>query len=164
MYDRKEGVLNSRYISSPALGSAGLLMKRVCYGLVLPGLVVGVVLYVHLPAKYGACRRLFGIQHDNNRADYASLCAGAARHAASDREHMAALGRMDVSASDSFSDYLRQTDREILHRRYLRHSLHHRSCNPGVRFSSRSDGFPVRHTAGNVSSPLFACLLDHPVS
>lgn len=42
-----------RYIDSPALGSAGPLMKRVCYGLVLPGLIIGVTLYVHIPAKYG---------------------------------------------------------------------------------------------------------------
>jgi hypothetical protein len=42
-----------QYIDSPALGSAGPLMKRVCYGIVLPGLVIGAVLYIHIPAKYG---------------------------------------------------------------------------------------------------------------
>lgn len=28
-------------------------MKRVCYGIVLPGLIIGAVLYIHIPAKYG---------------------------------------------------------------------------------------------------------------
>jgi len=42
-----------QYIDSPALGSAGPLMKRVCYGIVLPGLIIGAVLYIHIPAKYG---------------------------------------------------------------------------------------------------------------
>lgn len=36
------------YVASPALGSAGTLMKRVCYGLILPGLIVSTVLYVHV--------------------------------------------------------------------------------------------------------------------
>lgn len=42
-----------QYITSPALGSAGPLLKKVCYGLALPGLLVGCVLYTHIPAKYG---------------------------------------------------------------------------------------------------------------
>lgn len=41
-----------QYIASPALGSAGILMKKVCYGLAMPGLIVGCVLYTHMPAKY----------------------------------------------------------------------------------------------------------------
>ncbi|KAI9041759.1 uncharacterized protein KD926_006483 [Aspergillus affinis] len=36
------------YVASPALGSAGLLMKRVCYGFALPGLVVSTFLFVHV--------------------------------------------------------------------------------------------------------------------
>jgi hypothetical protein len=42
-----------QYISSPALGSAGLLIKKVCYGLAIPGLVIGAVLFAHVAAKYG---------------------------------------------------------------------------------------------------------------
>lgn len=49
-------LLNCRYIDSPALGSAGPLMKRVCYGLVIPGLIIGALLYIHIPAKYGESR------------------------------------------------------------------------------------------------------------
>lgn len=36
------------YVASPALGSAGSLLKRVCYGLALPGLCVSTLLFVHV--------------------------------------------------------------------------------------------------------------------
>jgi formate/nitrite transporter FocA (FNT family) len=36
------------YVASPALGSAGTLMKKVCYGLALPGLIVSTTLFVHV--------------------------------------------------------------------------------------------------------------------
>ena len=36
------------YVASPALGSAGVLMKKVCYGLALPGLLASVVLVTHV--------------------------------------------------------------------------------------------------------------------
>ncbi|CAK1368228.1 N amino acid transport system protein [Cercospora beticola] len=39
------------YVASPALGSAGVTMKKVCYGLALPGLIASGMLFVHLPAK-----------------------------------------------------------------------------------------------------------------
>lgn len=37
-------------VTSPALGSAGTLMKKVCYGLALPGLIVTVTLVSHVSA------------------------------------------------------------------------------------------------------------------
>lgn len=43
------------YVASPALGSAGVTMKKVCYGLALPGLCIGTVLLCHVcitPVKY----------------------------------------------------------------------------------------------------------------
>ncbi|OAL24452.1 hypothetical protein AYO20_10678 [Fonsecaea nubica] len=40
------------YVASPALGSAGALMKKVCYGLAIPGLLVSTTLFIHLAAKY----------------------------------------------------------------------------------------------------------------
>jgi hypothetical protein len=55
--------LTFRYIDSPALGSAGPLMKRVCYGIVIPGLVIGAVLYIHIPAKYVFVRALRNTRH-----------------------------------------------------------------------------------------------------
>ena len=52
-----------QYIASPALGSAGVLMKKVCYGLAFPGLIVGGVLYTHVPAKYVFVRIMRGSKH-----------------------------------------------------------------------------------------------------
>ncbi|KAL1586931.1 hypothetical protein WHR41_04030 [Cladosporium halotolerans] len=51
------------FVASPALGSAGVLMKKVCYGLVLPGLIVSTLLYIHLTAKYFMVRILRGSKH-----------------------------------------------------------------------------------------------------
>ena len=36
------------YVASPALGSAGVTMKKVCYGIALPGLVASCMLFVHV--------------------------------------------------------------------------------------------------------------------
>lgn len=51
------------YVSSPALGSAGNVMKKVCYGIALPGLLVSTTLFVHFAAKYFFMRILRGSQH-----------------------------------------------------------------------------------------------------
>jgi len=47
------------YVGSPALGSAGVLMKKICYGLVLPGLLVTEILYIHVSTRMVAstCNR-----------------------------------------------------------------------------------------------------------
>ncbi|KAL4925234.1 transmembrane amino acid transporter protein-domain-containing protein [Aspergillus undulatus] len=49
-----------QYLASPALGSAGPLIKKVSYGIALPGLVVTAVLYSHIAAKYCFVRILRG--------------------------------------------------------------------------------------------------------
>lgn len=36
------------YVSSPALGSAGYVMKKVCYGIALPGLLVTTMIICHV--------------------------------------------------------------------------------------------------------------------
>lgn len=36
------------YVASPALGSAGALMKKISYGIALPGLVVTTGLFIHV--------------------------------------------------------------------------------------------------------------------
>ena len=36
------------FVASPALGSAGVLLKKVCYGLAFPGLCVSTLLFVHV--------------------------------------------------------------------------------------------------------------------
>ncbi|KDE05076.1 hypothetical protein MVLG_04516 [Microbotryum lychnidis-dioicae p1A1 Lamole] len=51
------------YVTSPALGSAGPVLKKVCYGLALPALIVGSVIYLHLSAKYFFVRLLRGGPH-----------------------------------------------------------------------------------------------------
>ncbi|CAD0105777.1 unnamed protein product [Aureobasidium uvarum] len=47
------------YVASPALGSAGVTMKKVCYGLALPGLCVSTILLSH----YVFLRILRGTKH-----------------------------------------------------------------------------------------------------
>lgn len=51
------------YVASPALGSAGATMKKVCYGVALPGLVASCMLFVHLPSKSIFMRFMRGTQH-----------------------------------------------------------------------------------------------------
>ncbi|KAH6688454.1 transmembrane amino acid transporter protein-domain-containing protein [Plectosphaerella plurivora] len=51
------------YVASPALGSAGVVMKKVSYGLALPGLLVSTVLVLHLPAKFIFVRLLRNTHH-----------------------------------------------------------------------------------------------------
>ncbi|CZT18855.1 related to neutral amino acid permease [Ramularia collo-cygni] len=51
------------FVASPALGSAGPLLKRICYGLALPGLLATTTLTVHIPAKYVFVRLLSGTKH-----------------------------------------------------------------------------------------------------
>ena len=52
-----------RYLASPALGSAGALIKKVSYGIALPGLLVTAVLFSHIAAKYVFVRVLKGTPH-----------------------------------------------------------------------------------------------------
>lgn len=42
------------FVASPALGSAGVLMKKVCYGLALPGLLASVILVTHVSFTFSA--------------------------------------------------------------------------------------------------------------
>lgn len=51
------------HVASPALGTAGPLLKKISYGLALPGLLVGAVLNSHLPAKFMFLRLLGGTKH-----------------------------------------------------------------------------------------------------
>ncbi|KAF7164370.1 hypothetical protein CNMCM5623_008958 [Aspergillus felis] len=52
-----------KWIASPSLGSAGETVKRVAYGIALPGLVVSGALYVHVGAKYLFVRILRHSKH-----------------------------------------------------------------------------------------------------
>ncbi|KAI0019434.1 putative amino acid transporter [Xylariomycetidae sp. FL0641] len=51
------------YVASPALGSAGVLIKKIAYGISLPGLVVTACLLTHFPAKYAFVTILRGSRH-----------------------------------------------------------------------------------------------------
>ncbi|KAL2812320.1 transmembrane amino acid transporter protein-domain-containing protein [Aspergillus granulosus] len=51
------------YVASPALGSAGTLIKKVSYGIALPGLVVSTIVVLHFASKYIFVRILRGSRH-----------------------------------------------------------------------------------------------------
>ncbi|KAL2829361.1 putative amino acid transporter [Aspergillus pseudoustus] len=51
------------YVASPALGSAGPLIKKVAYGIALPGLMVTSTLFIHLSSKSIFVRVLRGSVH-----------------------------------------------------------------------------------------------------
>ncbi|KAH7142710.1 transmembrane amino acid transporter protein-domain-containing protein [Dactylonectria estremocensis] len=52
-----------QFLASPALGSGGPLIKKVSYGIALPGLLVTAVLFSHIAAKYLFVRILRGTEH-----------------------------------------------------------------------------------------------------
>ncbi|KAM5354735.1 hypothetical protein ACJ41O_001382 [Fusarium nematophilum] len=56
------------YVASPALGSAGPLIKKIAYGLALPGLIASTTLVLHYSAKYVFVRMLRGTKHLNSNS------------------------------------------------------------------------------------------------
>ncbi|KAJ5349936.1 hypothetical protein N7541_007663 [Penicillium brevicompactum] len=52
-----------QYLASPALGSAGLLIKKISFGISFPGLLVTAVIWSHIAAKYWFVRILRGTRH-----------------------------------------------------------------------------------------------------
>lgn len=52
-----------KYIATPALGSAGILMKRICYGIAFPGLLASLTIFNHISAKHVFVRVLHGSHH-----------------------------------------------------------------------------------------------------
>ncbi|KAL3492141.1 transmembrane amino acid transporter protein-domain-containing protein [Aspergillus germanicus] len=51
------------YVASPALGSSSVLIKKVSYGIALPGLVVSTIVVLHFASKYIFVRILRGSRH-----------------------------------------------------------------------------------------------------
>ena len=51
------------WLSTPAFGSAGTLIKKISYGVAMPGLVIGVGIYQHVSAKYVFVRILRNSKH-----------------------------------------------------------------------------------------------------
>ncbi|RBA11006.1 hypothetical protein FPRO05_14301 [Fusarium proliferatum] len=56
------------FVASPALGSAGPMIKKICYGISLPGLLITTTLCLHLPAKYILVRALRDSKHLNSNS------------------------------------------------------------------------------------------------
>ncbi|GAA5914457.1 hypothetical protein JCM6882_003024 [Rhodosporidiobolus microsporus] len=56
-------VFAGQYVASPAFGTAGVLIKRIAYGISIPGLLFTSVLNTHLPAKYIFMRVLRDSRH-----------------------------------------------------------------------------------------------------
>lgn len=52
-----------QYVASPALGSAGLLMKKVCYGISIPGLLASLTIFTHICGKTIFVRIMKGSRH-----------------------------------------------------------------------------------------------------
>ncbi|KAL4766782.1 hypothetical protein BDW60DRAFT_221056 [Aspergillus nidulans var. acristatus] len=51
------------YVASPGLGSAGILIKKIPYGISLPGLVASTIIILHFSSKYKSVRLLRGSRH-----------------------------------------------------------------------------------------------------
>jgi hypothetical protein len=102
------------YVASPALGSAGDLMKRVCYGLALPGLLVSTLILLHVlfpPLK----RNLSAADKytATSKVLFRSLAEG---FKASGGEHPCALDRL-----------------VLLYGHKHRSRIHYRQCHTGFR-------------------------------
>ncbi|GAA6034581.1 hypothetical protein JCM8097_005407 [Rhodosporidiobolus ruineniae] len=52
-----------QYVASPALGTAGVLIKRVAYGLAIPALLAAATMFTHLSAKWIFVRALRNSRH-----------------------------------------------------------------------------------------------------
>ncbi|BEJ10830.1 hypothetical protein CspHIS471_0102520 [Cutaneotrichosporon sp. HIS471] len=55
-----------QYVASPALGTAGALLKKVCYGIAIPGLLASLTIFSHLAGKNLFVRILSGSYHLNH--------------------------------------------------------------------------------------------------
>jgi len=61
------------FVASPALGSAGVTMKKICYGLALPGLIVTVTIVSHV-----------SISHTHDERPALTLCSSQQNTSSSD--------------------------------------------------------------------------------
>ncbi|CAO1613365.1 unnamed protein product [Sympodiomycopsis kandeliae] len=52
-----------QFLDSPALGSAGLLFKKICYGFSLPAVIVSSIIFTHIATKFMFVRILRGTKH-----------------------------------------------------------------------------------------------------
>jgi len=123
------------YVASPALGSAGPLLKRVCYGLALPGLCVSTILLSHVSRKHPPQLSI---------TDYPTVACQVcfpsypSRHQARLTKHIHTL-----------------RDMVQLYGRHHYHLLHHRERHPSIRWLG------VAHWCSPGNTPLFPALWLH---
>ena len=105
------------YVASPALGSAGVLMKKVCYGLILPGLIVSTLLYVHVSLRSQPIYTVKESLDANTQSVDRKVLHGPhpARFQTPCRQHMATLD-----------------DLAMLHGRHHHHRVLHRQRNSSL--------------------------------
>jgi hypothetical protein len=118
------------YVASPALGSAGVLMKKVCYGLILPGLIVSTLLYIHVSSDRNTSLRIGTSPSTNTQVVDGQILHGAhsSRLQTPRRQHMATLD-----------------DLAMLHRRYYHHRILHRQWHPGLSKSGLARRSAIRN-------------------
>ena len=111
------------YVASPTLGSAGALLKKVCYGIALPGLLIGATLSLHVSST---SRMIVPgrteYDHSQTRSclviSQVYLCSRPARFRPPYFQFGNPLGSMAV-----------------LHRRPWASRVHHRQCRSQIRQS-----------------------------
>lgn len=115
-------MLAGQYVASPALGTAGVLIKRIAYGLSLPGLVSVAVIYCHLSCAYFPLITLAWTLRPSRLQWKIPLCTPPARKPSSEPPDCDALDHVDR---------LRPRKRPILVHHRLRDSRIQRACLPG---------------------------------
>jgi len=116
------------YVGSPALGSAGVLMKKICYGLVLPGLLVTEILYIHVS---------FMMLTQQMASDISLTCTVDRQVRLRPRAEEFKTPRLQLDGSLDFMAFL--------HARSDRHLLLHCQRYPRFRRASLSDRSAVRN-------------------
>ena len=102
------------FVASPALGSAGVTMKKICYGLALPGLLVTVTIVSHVSTPFRRKANESLIPH--KASSQVHLHSTFERFSASYKQLIHALGRL-----------------ARLHRRLHFDLLHYRERHPSLR-------------------------------
>lgn len=118
------------YVSSPALGSAGKLIKQIAYGIALPGLFVTSTISTHVGQPHLILPRYLYLAYETDGKQIL-LHSNHARVAASRRKHARALVHLAG-----------------LRRSGNRSCIHHRQRDPDFRESHFPSRCPAGYSAG----------------
>jgi hypothetical protein len=133
------------FVASPALGSAGITMKKVCYGLALPGLIVTVTIISHVrsadPPQLSPKTNIFPAPRQVH------LHPPPPRLPPSHQQLLHPLGRLAE-----------------LHRRLHPDLLRHRECYPSLRRPRVTHRSPLRHSHVVPADGLHVALRQLPES